>query len=290
MHRLTVVCILSIALFISSSSAICSNIAQEAEDPNYWTLERMASAISRDYLLDESNYTKLVTIQSRNLGAPCSLNAQRITTTSVYTTYPYNAVGKVFFTMGGNYVCSGSIAAGRTIWTAGHCVYDEIAKKFATNFIFVPGYYNAVEPYGRFTATSLCTTTQWANKGDFAYDYAVARFGVNLPSSIRPLELAVNLNVNNITYKSFGYPAGTPFNGYWENTCESGVCARDNGVTPPTLSIACDSTGGSSGGPWISENRFFVGLNSYGYRNIKDRMYGPYLDTATLSFFNTNKQ
>jgi len=282
------VCILSILLFIRSSTAICSNIVEP--DPNYWTLERMASAIPRDYILEESNDTKIITMQSRNLGAPCSANFNRITTASIYTTYPYNAVGKIFFTMSRtNYVCSGSIAAGRTIWTAGHCVYDEVDRAFATNLIFVPGYYNGVEPYGRFTATSLCTTTEWT-RGVFGYDYAVARFGANLPSAIKPLELAVNLNVNNITYKSFGYPAGSPFNGYWENTCESGVCARDNGVKPPTLSIACDSTGGSSGGPWISESRFFVGLNSYGYRTIKDRMYGPYLDTATLTFFNANKQ
>ena len=54
--------------------------------------------------------------------------------------------GKVLFTMAGvDYVCSGSVALDASsstslVLTAGHCVYDETNRAFATNWMFVPDY------------------------------------------------------------------------------------------------------------------------------------------------------
>eukprot|EP01089_Gocevia_fonbrunei_P014851 TRINITY_DN4180_c0_g3_i1.p1 TRINITY_DN4180_c0_g3~~TRINITY_DN4180_c0_g3_i1.p1 ORF type:complete len:285 (-),score=72.24 TRINITY_DN4180_c0_g3_i1:12-866(-) len=273
-----------LALCIAVCYGVCSSSLES--DPNYWTREMMESAIPRDFLFEGEG--EQINVQTRNVDASCTSDFHKITSTSVYTQHPYNSVGKIFFSMGGsNYVCSGSIGASRTVWTAGHCVYDDQTKAFAKNWIFVPGYYNKVEPYGRFTASSLCTTTQWT-KGDFAYDYALAVFPAAFGSKHKAFTLKPNVNVSNTTYKSYGYPAGSPFDGAVENTCTSGSCARDTGVTPATVGISCDSTGGSSGGPWLVDDTYFVSLNSYGYSNIKNRMYGPYLDSAAETFFKTN--
>jgi len=274
-----------LSVLLGTVAAQCS--AMVMEDENYWTPERMMSAIPRDYIL---NGTDIVRAWESTIGAPeaCSGTWRRHTTTNTYTAFPFNSVGRIFFTMSGsNYVCSGSIGNDRTVWTAGHCLYDEVNKRFATNFIFVPGYYNGVEPYGRYTARSLCTTSQW-QRGDFAYDYALARFASNLPSNGH-LTLAYNLDPTKVIYTSYGYPAGSPFNGAWENTCLSDLCGRDPNSRPNPVSISCDSTGGSSGGPWITDSNRISSLNSYGYSNQKNVMYGPYFDAATLTFWNTNR-
>ncbi|MFZ8998483.1 MAG: trypsin-like serine peptidase, partial [Ilumatobacteraceae bacterium] len=55
-----------------------------------------------------------------------------------------SAAGRILFTMGGsNYVCSGTTVTdgvtGRSIvLTAAHCIYDDVAKAFATNALFIP--------------------------------------------------------------------------------------------------------------------------------------------------------
>lgn len=90
-----------------------------------------------------------------------------------------------------------------------------------------------------------------------------------------------------VTYASYGYPAGSPFNGAWENTCTSGSCGRDNSVTPPSVSISCDSTGGCSGGPWLVNSNQIGSVNSYGYNNQPNVLYGPFFDATTNSFYLT---
>ena len=55
--------------------------------------------------------------------------------------------------------------------------------------------------------------------------------------------------------------------------------------------MACDMTGGSSGGPWVvtSDPTKYAGtilssLNSYGYSGVK-KMYGPKFNTDTQAVF-----
>jgi len=275
-------------LCTGSAFAICSGTLES--DPNYWTQEKMDSAIPRDYILTDlsGKYEREWERAPQNSTAACAANYRKYTTTNTYSLEPFRSVGKIFFTMSGsNYVCSGSVGSSNTIWTAGHCVYDDSAKRWATNFIFVPAYYNRIEPHGRWTARSLCTTSQWQS-GNIAYDYAVARFTTSFPNTLTPLALRYNLNPTDVSYVSYGYPAGSPFDGLWENTCTSGSCGRDTRTSPQTVSIMCDSTGGSSGGPWIqsdSSGYSIVSLNSYGYSNQPNRMYGPFFNGDTNTFW-----
>ena len=57
-----------------------------------------------------------------------------------------------------------------------------------------------------------------------------------------------------------------------------GAAEQRHAANPPTLGIGCDMTGGSSGGGWIVGSNV-VTVNSYGYDDQPDVMYGPYQGT-----------
>lgn len=199
--------------------------------------------------------------------------------------------GKVFFKFGeAGYVCSASAVAGQEnlVLTAGHCVWDDVAE-FATSWMFVPGY-NGEAPYGEWTATSLFTTSAWAAPaGDAWPDDA----GVAVVSDGSDATLSDELgtlpavasdagqdSLTGETYSAFGYPAAQKYKGGTLTYCQGPVEAGYDGED--TLSMACDMTGGSSGGPWFGGpdgTGDIVSVNSYGYRGLT-RMFGPTFDSS----------
>ena len=90
-------------------------------------------------------------------------NERVVPMSTLRNTYPWKAVGKLFFTgaTGGSFVCSASVVRNRVIATAGHCVYDTVVNRFHSNFFFVPGYDNGASPYGGFTWSLASTTGSW---------------------------------------------------------------------------------------------------------------------------------
>ncbi len=211
-----------------------------------------------------------------------------------YTTFPTSTNGKVFFTDSGvNYVCSGTAIASSNesvVWTAGHCVHDGPGT-FHTNWVFVPAYRDGVRPYGTWAARGLHTTSFWRDKGDFSYDLGAA---VVSPSSTGSLTDRVgggrNLAFNyprSQRYNAFGYPAGNPFNGQRLWKCDSSLYMSDSG-TPQPMGIQCNMTGGSSGGGWVvpTDGRVYS-VNSYGYSNLRNVMFGPYQGSVAQQLFTT---
>ena len=85
-------------------------------------------------------------------------------------------------------------------------------------------------------------------------------------------------------YLSHGYPAASPFNGEREYICDSNLGHRDNSANPPTMAIGCDMTGGSSGGGWVVGNNV-LSVNSYGYSNERNVMYGPYQGSVAQQLY-----
>jgi hypothetical protein len=210
-----------------------------------------------------------------------------------YEPTTYNpAHGKVFFTDGGvNYVCSGTaLTSGNesVVWTAGHCV-NEGPGAFATNWAFVPAYRDGSAPYGTWTARSLLTTSAWGNQGDISYDLGAAVMstsaGSTLNARVGGWGIAFNYDRNQF-YSSFGYPAAPPFNGERLWVCESQLATSDASTSPQTMGIGCDMTGGSSGGGWVVGDSVYS-VNSYGYLNQPDVMYGPYQGSVAQSLFNS---
>jgi hypothetical protein len=264
-----------------------------AEVSAYWTKDRMRNAIPR------------TAVRGNGPRSTAGKPGGGTSWTRLAVPTPYSGTdrdnGKVFFTLGGvNYVCSGTSVAASAglslVWTAGHCV-NEGPGAYATNFMFAPAYIDGTAPYGRWAFTTLQTTTQWANNGDFTYDVGAARVvpGAGAPPNSTladiqaPRSMAFNygVTVNSTRFKSYGYPAAGKFNGQRQYVCDSAVVRRDGSGSSAPIGIGCDMTGGSSGGGWINSGGAVASVNSYIYNSLKNVMHGPYQGTVAQSLYNS---
>ncbi len=283
----------------ADSSGVTSHTVVETGAADYWTEERMRSAIPGDVLAGKAmlrgNNSKAALNRPVETGAPStvegaapSLQAKKVQPVQPMANAsesPVPHIGKVFFTLGGaNYVCSGnSISSGNksTVATAGHCV-NEGPGAFATQFTFVPAYLNGAAPYGKWTARALYAPTQWSSAGNMQYDTGFAVMSPLNGKTLSDVVGASGLQFNaarGLSYKSFGYPAAAPFNGESLKSCTGTAKNDPNSPSFMTQGIPCNMTGGSSGGPWFigsSATGYQNSVNSYGYGTNSTTMYGPY--------------
>ena len=265
--------------------SVTSTVLDAAGVADYWTAERMQSAIPGDVLagkaLERGNRSSTLLVEK---GKKSEVKATKGKPTIAQSEVPVKHIGKVFFTLAGsNYVCSGnavSSANESTVSTAGHCL-NEGPGAFATNFMFAPAYENGVSPYGKWTAESLHAPRQWSDNGDMTYDTGFAVMqpldGRTLTDVVGGSGVAFN-EARGLTYKSYGYPAAAPFNGETLKSCTGTAVNDPNNPQFGTQGISCDMTGGSSGGPWFigtSSAGVQNSVNSYGY-NRSAVMYGPF--------------
>jgi len=310
-----------------ASTQISSTAARRARD--YWTGRRMASAKRAD--LQFAPRTQARTMAAR-VAAPAPAGASPVTInpatgtlptksetlhsaiTRPYTNRPDRLNGKVFFTSGGNdYVCSGTVVNSNNqdmVDTAGHCVSDG-AGNFHTNWVFVPAYSSGASgcttrascyPYGKWTPRVLTTTVEWHLRANLSQDlgYAVlkARGGRHIVGYLGGQGTAFNESRVQ-TWRAFGYPQDTPYNGYDQRMCTSGRLADDDPSTGPgplTIGIRCSQTSGSSGGGWLIRVSAVSGLgyvNSHtSYKDAEGpsddptRTYGPYYGDEALKLYN----
>ncbi|MEV5053049.1 trypsin-like serine peptidase [Arthrobacter sp. LAR12-1-1.1] len=289
-----------------SASDVASHTVTETGTADYWTPERMRSAVPGDVLADRAmkRSGKASSAQGpAETGAPSKVEAaapklqtQALQTKANASETPVPHIGKVFFTLGGtNYVCSGnsvSSANKSTVSTAGHCV-NEGPGAFATKFTFVPAYLNGAAPYGMWTAKALYAPTQWSSAGDMTYDTGFAVMSTLNGQYLSDVVGGSGLQFNaarGLSYKSFGYPAAAPFNGESLKSC-TGTATNDP-YNPQfnTQGIPCNMTGGSSGGPWFigtSASGYQNSINSYGYGSKSTKMYGPYWGTVIQQAYTT---
>jgi V8-like Glu-specific endopeptidase len=287
----------------------------------FWTNERVAQAKPREFVYDPA--TKGFHPAAKpggggggggGGGAPTVLGASWNGGGAVA-----NTTGKVLFAMGGSYwVCSASVVqddtSGRSIiLTAGHCAVDETNGEFATNWMFVPNYDAAPAPldtgglfcnstkYGCWTAQELVVSNAFATAGSFnatatMHDYAFAVVGAGGKTGVSPdLDSVVQggqvlSTINpavNTSLSLFGYPAAGRYRGNDLVYCQ-GPVGSDALNGNLTYQVACNMTGGSSGGPWFSGfnsntgRGTLVSVNSYGYSGIT-AMYGPKFNDETAN-------
>jgi V8-like Glu-specific endopeptidase len=282
------------ALSAQAAAPVQHATKSPAEVSAYWTKDRMRNAIPRDVVRTNGAHA--------NAGKPTTggTSWSRLAVPTPYSGADLDN-GKVFFTLlGVNYVCSGTSVAASAglslVWTAGHCVNEGGRNVYATNFMFAPAYIDGTAPYGKWAATTLQTTTQWANSKDFTYDVGAARVvpGAGAPPNTTladiqtPRSMAFNygVTVNSTRFKSYGYPAAGKFNGQRMYMCDSAVIRRDGSGSGAPMGIGCDMTGGSSGGGWIDSAGKVASVNSYGYSSLKNVMHGPYQGSVTQSVYN----
>ncbi|MHA7238770.1 trypsin-like serine peptidase [Arthrobacter sp. TMS1-12-1] len=262
----------------------------------YWTADRMknakpANTINSGWAAEGRSIMPKAGQQQSVAKAP----QQPVVETRATAQSTVPRIGKVFFTQGGqNYVCSGnSVQSGNqsVVATAGHCTHD-LSTGWVTNFVFVPAYNNGAAPYGKFTARSLVSTSEWVARNDINYDGAFAVMntlnGRTLAATVGASSIGFNMS-RGLTYSAYGYPAASPFNGERLFSCYGKASADRIGGTQ-SQGIPCDMTGGSSGGPW------FVGsgstgtqnsVNSFGYNTQSNVMYGPYFGSSIQSAYST---
>ena len=170
------------------------------------------------------------------------------------STYPYSAVGKVFFSSAGSdYYCSGAAIGGRAVLTAGHCVSDGKGR-YHTNWVFVPSYQNNARPYGTWSASWLETFPEWHYKADYGRDvgFAVVTDGSKTKLSAKVGSLGFAWNQSRVQHwNSFGYPVASPWRGKYLVETQASYATTDTAFTPNTTGIGTSQTEGSSGGPWI---------------------------------------
>lgn len=300
----------------SPGAAAAAARAEHERIVAYWTPERMASAVPRDLSPAGSPLLSPRAKPGSGGGGGGVTGASWTKGGAVLL-----KTGKVYFTLsGGNWQCSGSIVTdgGRSgyslVLTAGHCAVDETNGNFATNWLFMPDWDASPASwstacggtlYGCWTARALVVHYGFAHAGGFnqqatTHDWAFAVVGPGGKSSTQ-LDVLGSFGIqfsgvsSGNRLASFGYPAAGRYDGNDLTYC-AGPIIQDQYNGNKTWGMACDMTGGSSGGPWLAAFNEADGsggtassLNSYGYRSVKGYMFGPKFNSNTQATYNTAK-
>jgi hypothetical protein len=314
--RATVAIVALAALLLLAAMPVAARDSAKAEHDRtiaYWTKERIVNAIPRDF--EKSGSAFNLTPKAKPVRPPSGGGS--VTGASWTAGGPILArSGRVVFTMGGgDWICSGSVvddgdrAGYSMVLTAGHCAVDETNGQFATNWMFIPAFDTAptytcsASAYGCWTATALVVRKEFANAGSFndtavTNDWAFAIVGAGGTSGNAQLDTTVGsypigfsgVAKGNKLY-AFGYPAAGKYHGKDLVYC-AGAIVEDAGTSNLTWGMPCNMTGGSSGGPWLSNfesgTTTLSSLNSYGYRG-QSVMYGPKFNTRTSDTYTAAK-
>ncbi len=258
----------------------------------HWTAANMRAATDADQ--QDSNASDLTQKINASLGKAAQQEGQPPRNGN--PSYPLSTVGKVFFTnaTGQDMVCSGTAVASlnqSVVDTAGHCLYWN--GDWVKNVIFCPLYDSGNTPYGCWAARDLEVPSDWihAKPNDFHHDLGMAIVSPNsqgvLTDIVGGAGLAYNQPVNQSFY-AYGYPAAYPFDGQTRQSCEgaSGKSWQHGGGT--VVSIPCNMTGGSSGGPWfikLSGNWYLNGHNDFTSSMQPGHMFSPYYDDTWYALY-----
>jgi V8-like Glu-specific endopeptidase len=264
----------------------------------HWTAANMRNATDADVLI--SNAADL-TQGSIDTNAGEAAQRQGEPPRDENLSYPVSTVGKLFFTgaTGQDLVCSGTAVMSNNhsvVDTAGHCIYWH--GDWVHNVIFCPLYENGTTPYGCWAARDLEAPSDWidARPGDYHHDFGMAIVAPNSEGLLTDLVggagWAYNQPVTQPFY-AYGYPAAHPFDGQTRQSCESslGTTRKHGGGT--VVSIPCNMTGGSSGGPWfiqIGGNWYLNGHNDFISILQPGHMFSPYYDDTWYALYTRAQQ
>jgi hypothetical protein len=310
------VALLVVPLIVAPASAGSSARSEHDRVVAYWTPARMAAAQPRDFVRSGDRFVP----RARPGGGGGGVTGKSFAGDGEVR----DRVGKVYFHMaGGDWQCSGSVVTdgGRTgysmVLTAGHCGVDESTGEFASNWLFMPSWDRQPATFSTACSGSLygCWTTagggglyvdrDFATAGSFndqavTHDWTFAvvgpggKNGTMQLDSIAAIGDGYTLGINSVNpaerLAAFGFPAAGKYHGNDLTYC-AGPVGQDAGTGNATWSLACDMTGGSSGGGWLEAVNESTGnggvlssLNSYGYSGVKN-MYGPKFNNETQTTY-----
>jgi len=264
----------------------------------HWTVMSMLHAIDADQQFDQN-----FDLTQGNIDTSQSKAAQQQgqPPRNGDASYPLSTVGKVFFTTdaGRDAVCSGTAVVSNNhsvVDTAGHCLY--LYGDWVHNVIFCPLYDKGIAPYGCWAARDLEVPSDWigASPNDYHHDFGMAIVAPNSQGDLTDLVGGAGWTYNqpvNQPFYAYGYPAAYPFDGQTRQSCESssGTTWQHGGGT--VVSIPCNMTGGSSGGPWfiqIGDNWYLNGHNDFISSLKRGHMFSPYYDDTWYALYDKAQQ
>jgi hypothetical protein len=181
---------------------------------------------------------------------------------AVVETYPFRAIGKLFFhnpRTGAVLSCGAVVNGGRAILTAGRCAaqgspYSGQAYVY-DNFMFLPGYHNGAAPFGTWLSTGyVLVSAAWyrsgalPNPGDWAIIQAADQGGKTLGAAVGTLGWQTGRLVFN-HFTTLGYPCNL----------DSCVLMQRNDAQTwryggyNTFVVGSDMGGGILGAPWVQD-------------------------------------
>ena len=101
------------------------------------------------------------------------------------------------------------------VWTAAHCLRDQGRRgRWASKWVFVPGYQQGERPYGSWPAQVLWTSNGWVRKND-NMDYGAAQIARSNGTGVQTavgfgLPFGANQPVEQ-DWEAIGYPADSYF-------------------------------------------------------------------------------
>ena len=304
---------------VTAAQPTDTKAAHHAKVVKYWTPERIKNAKPRDFVFDPAKGTYKPAAKP----APPPTGGGSVTGASWTGGGDIlKGTGRVLFTLGGSdYICSGSVVKEVTedtnrsiVLTAGHCASENDGTTKATNWMFIPSFDTAPTytcgqtTYGCWVADAVYGDTAFLNAGGFNdtavqhdWSFAVVSTGGKTATATLQLDSTVGVRFpigfsgvsSGDTLSAFGYPAAGRYHGKDLTYCR-GPIGQDANASNVTWSMACNMTGGSSGGPWVSTTNTTTyddavttlrSLNSYGYSGISN-MYGPKFNGNTQTVFN----
>ena len=255
----------SVSVARSADGRTMSTADAQRATLEFWTPERMKASIPADLPAD--------TVKSTRKAAPtgpageikpveATVKPQDVAAhdIGIQATYASRAMGKVFFRKPNDtrlWHCSGASIGStkrRLVLTAGHCLHTGKGGGWATEFVFVPYYFDGSRPHGSFVATYLSSKNGWINNSDFAYDMGIAvtannEFGRRVNDEVGGNGTRWNYP-RDVNITMMGYPLDRN-NGERPWLCW-GKTERV-GVFDGRIQIRCGFTGGASGGPWLQD-------------------------------------
>ncbi len=300
---------LLVVVVAAPSAAVDRGWAAHLRTIAHWTPERLRTAVPRDVVVAPGR----AFVPARKPGGQGGGGTVTGASWTKTDTTVYHATGRVYFELGSSaYVCSGAVVrdsrSGESlVLTAAHCAYDETNRTFATNWLFIPEfdssptYTCSATTYGCWTAMALVVHDGFGSAGSFntqatLHDYAIAvvgpggKNGGQLDATVGDFPIRFSAVADGTQTYAFGYPAAGKYNGR-----DLVYCAGPVGSDPYngnlTYALACNMTGGSSGGPWFTDfdpttgTGTLTSVNSYTYRSVKNVMHGPKFDADTQAVY-----
>ncbi len=265
---------------------------------SYWTPTNMHNATDADVL---PSSTLALAPSSADVSIAKAAKQQGQLPQDKNIQYPLSTVGKVFFTtgIGQNSMCSGTAVVSRNhsvVDTAGHCLY--LFGGWSRNVIFCPLYDSGNSPYDCWAARDLEVPSDWINAklNDYHHDFGIAIVAPNSQGNLTDLVGGIGWAYNqpvNQPFYAYGYPAAYPFDGQTRQSCENSPGTLQPHGDGNVISIPCNMTGGSSGGPWFIQIRgtwYLNGHNDFINRLQPNRMFSPYYDDTWYALYNKAQQ